>query len=140
MHKETLIAVGIGLILGLVLTFGIYQWQKASNQKMEFSIVGVTPTPPTEGIPTNQEVIINNPQDGTISQQSRIALEGTGPAKAFLVVFVNNKEVVSKIDAEKKFKTEVELNKGPNTITVIAIENNGNTYKTEILVVYQIAE
>jgi len=139
MHKETLVAVIIGLVLGLALTFGIYQWQKAGRQSTEFNLEEVVPTPTPIAL-ANQEVIITSHQDGIISQEAKISLEGTGPANAFLVIFVNNQEKIGKVDAEKKFKIELELEKGPNTITAIATENNGNTYKTEILLVYEPTE
>ncbi len=142
MHKETLIAVLIGLSLGLVLTFGIYQWQKTSRNTSQIiePQLGI-PTPSvTTGAETtaNQELVILEPQEGTVTDQAQIKLNGTGPAGAFLAVLIGNKEVmISNISSDQTFSTDLVLAKGINFITVLATENSGKNYKSEILLVYE---
>lgn len=142
MHKETLVAVMVGLGLGLILTFGIYQWQKTNRSADQ--IIGhqlETPVPsitPGQEATANQELIILEPQEGTVTNQSQIKLTGTGPAGAFLTVFVGNeKAIVSNIGSDQTFATDISLAKGANFITVLATENSGKSYKSEILLVYE---
>lgn len=138
MHKETLVAVLIGLSLGLILTFGIYQWQKTSSETTQIIVPQMETQPQgLEETVANQELVISNPQEGIVTDQQQIKLEGTGPAGAFLAVFVGNKETISNISSDQTFAVDLSLEKGANFITVLATENSGKNYKSEILVVYQ---
>jgi len=136
MHKETVIAVAIGLVLGLILTFGVYQWKKSTQPQTEIDLAQETPSP-TPQKSANQEIIIETPKDGEILNQPKTLIKGSGPAQAFLVIFVNDKEIVTQINNEKQFSVELELAKGPNVINLTALENSGNTYTTDILLVYE---
>ena len=139
MHKETFIAVLIGLSLGLALTFSIYQWQKASKRSTNI-------TPPNAEQMTDfaknqpdstQTIIVDQPVDGSIVTESTITLSGSGPSNAYLVGFVGNQETIGKIDANNKFELSVELKPGLNFLTLIATENSGDSYENEFIVVYE---
>ncbi len=139
MHKETFIAVLIGLSLGLALTFSIYQWQKASKRS-----TNITP-PDAEQVTDNatnqpdstQTIIVNQPVDGSIVTETALTISGSGPSNAYLVGFVGNQETIGNIDANGKFEISVELKPGVNFLTLIATENTGQSYKNELIVVYE---
>src|SRR5687767_11775761 len=112
MKKEVLLAIIIGLILGLIITFGIYQanrYTKPTNTPE----VNITPTPS----PSTQSSLITliSPSDGDIFQDSVATISGSVKPGVFLTLLTEDDEIFV-ITKNNQFNEEIELNTGANLI------------------------
>jgi len=133
MKKEALFAIIIGVLLGLGITYGIYQFRQrssASTQTAETAEVTPQPTPATE------KLLITSPKDGAVLSETKIRLSGTAESDEKIVIFVNDKEYITQADDIGAFAQEIELDTGGNVIEVTAINATGGqkVQKFEVVV------
>jgi len=137
MRKEVVIAVIIGLILGLSLTFGFYQMKKSSDTESTPTtdleqFVGVSPTPePT----VTTKIAILAPEEGSILSEARTVISGSTIPNSYLVLFVNEEEFITTSDETGNFSFDVELENGSNLLIVHLLEDSGETYVAERVVI-----
>ncbi|MBD3279588.1 MAG: hypothetical protein GF390_02650 [Candidatus Pacebacteria bacterium] len=130
MKKEALIAIFIGVALGLLITFGAYQLKK-TDQNNTINPDLATTASPTPTIDISKNLSLSNPLDNVIQSQRTITVSGNTLANNYVVVFVGNQEEIITADETGNFSTEVDLEVGSNVITVITINEDGNTVKLE---------
>lgn len=124
MRKEVLLAIFIGLSLGLIITYGVYTARSSRRTP------AVTPTPSLSANPSgspfeSSELVITNPQDESIQKEAELTVTGTTWANAFVVVVVNDTETVTTADENGDFSVKVKLKSGGNIITVAALNTDG---------------
>jgi hypothetical protein len=123
MKKEAIIAILIGLSLGLFITYGVYQArtgisrrsnnpQLTDNQQLE-TFAG--------------ELALNSPLDESVYQESTISVSGTTLPNNFVIIFVGNEETITNSDDSGNFSSQVELEEGANIITVFVIDEDGRS-------------
>src|SRR4030042_2488661 len=130
MKKEILIAIIIGFILGLVITFGIWTANKSlqENNKTQQTEVGetqpiVTGTSPAEGqIP----LVISSPENNVLVNQEKIEISGQTAAQATVIILYEEGEEVFQADEEGEFTQEITLVGGANRIKITALNDEGN--------------
>lgn len=133
MQKETLIAILIGLTLGLFVTYGLYQFKQSVT------------TPPVAEIVTdgdknteNEDVSklqITSPEDGLIQTENELIVSGqTSEPNSYVVVFVGNDETILQSDDSNNFSATVDLEDGANVVTIINIDQDGQLIKEERVV------
>lgn len=132
MKKEVVFAVLIGLIMGLIITYGVYRVQ-TSFKKGTTEVLGTpSPTPDSDSASI---ISLHSPEDGIVQSESTTTVTGTTIANAFIVVFVNNAEIITTADETGNFSVAIDLEPGPNVIKVHVVDESGNTYIQERLVV-----
>jgi hypothetical protein len=134
MQKEVLISVIIGISLGLIVTYGIYQVKK--------QVTSPTPTDVTAEMDSNENdlietgLMLTSPEDGLVQEKSQIKVAGTTiQPESFVVVFVDNQETILQSDSTGGFSTNLELTDGEHVITVVSVNQDGWTETAERLVV-----
>lgn len=128
MKKEVIIAILIGLALGLFITYGVYQARTGLSQKsMDPSLL---PQPITE-TPFSGELALNSPADESVQNENTVSVSGTTLPNSFVVVFVGNKETITHSDDSGNFSVEVELEDGGNVVTVFVIDQDGGSLSLE---------
>ncbi|MBU0978355.1 hypothetical protein KKF92_00820 [Patescibacteria group bacterium] len=135
MQKEVIISAIIGITLGLIVTYGIYQVKQSVTSPTSSDEVNsqVQPSPNNE---TEVGLSLTSPTDGLVQTSGKIQVTGnTVQPESFVVVFVGNDETILKSDASGHFSAELELNDGEHIITVISINQDGLTEQAERLVV-----
>ena len=129
MKKEVVLAIVLGLIAGVIVTFGIYTANRALQQRAEESITEQTPAPTAKTEVSDQkesaestttELDIETPETNSISTEDTITLRGTTYPNAIIVVFVNNTDYLISANATGKFATPIKLTAGSNTIIVVS--------------------
>ena len=123
MKKEVFVAIFIGLILGLVVTYGIYVAQRTRFQN---NFAKPSPTPTVEQSNSRNSLILLTPVDELIQPNKDLSITGTTEPNATLIIFVNNVPTVEKADSSGNFASLTNLEAGPNTIIVQAIDEDGN--------------
>ncbi len=135
MKKEIIIAILIGLSLGLFITYGVYQAKTGISQKtnQDQKELALTPAPDQQFA---GELVIHSPENEIVQNENTVSVSGTTLENSFVVVLVGNQENITTSDDSGNFSVEVELKTGANIITVVVLDENGRSISaTRTLVV-----
>jgi hypothetical protein len=134
MKKEVVVAVLIGLILGLIITYGYYRAQTASTFTQTPDL---TATPePTADTTQLGNLVLHSPQDETLTDNPDLQIAGTTDPNSFVVIFVNDDESITTADESGNFSLSAKLKQDANIISVYSIDEDGKTSSVERTVVY----
>lgn len=125
MKKEMLIAVLIGFLLGLAITFGVYRSQVAKRQKVMQDVP--VETQPAATPDTNSLLVITSPEEGAIQTETEAIIAGTAVPNSQVVLFVNDTDYVRESDEDGNFSFTVDLEDGTNILTVTMVDLDGNS-------------
>jgi len=146
MKKEVLLAIIIGFTLGLVITFGIWQANKAlkqavPEQTLPTSQVQEEEKTPSPTLPPSQiSLTITSPEDNSIINKEKIDISGKTSSKATVVITYEEGEKIIEADENGNFASEITLVGGANEITVSAYDQDGNETTKTLNLVYSTAE
>ncbi len=125
MKKEIFIAIFVGLVIGLIITFGMYRARTAvlETPQPTFEVIS---TPPVETLmqatpEENPALQIQEPEDETLSNISDIRVSGSSDPNIPLLILYNEKELVTRTDAQGNFSVPISLQSGGNIIRVRAM-------------------
>jgi hypothetical protein len=145
MKREVFLAVAVGFVLGLIITFGV--WTANNTLKNHIpgnrppAVANVTPSPTTVPPPSSSvkqiPLTLTSPaQDETLVTTGSLTVSGkTSPDAAVALVYENG-ESIGTADDSGTFSFDIKLDSGYNRITATAFDKDGNTAKTQILVTY----
>jgi len=141
MKKEVLIAIVIGFGLGLVIAFGIWSANKALKQPVSETAPEQQVLPsPTPTLSIELFLIVNSPEDNTISEKETIIVSGQTITDTIVVLLYNQGEKILETDENGEFNTEIPLAGGVNEIKVAAYDQDGNQVEKILSVVYSTAQ
>lgn len=133
MKKEIIIAIVVGVLLGLAITYGVYLSRSAQSNNQQ---TNVDETIATDDDQINQnQLTIHQPLDGAVFDDAKITVAGTSLADNFIVVIVNNTETITQADESGNFSTSIKLASGGNLLSVHAIDELGVETKVERMVI-----
>lgn len=127
MRKEILLAIVVGVIVGLAITFGIYTvrqqfFQNQTPSAIEESRLGGT------GIPTptpTSTLNIQQPKQDLLTAQDTVQVVGRALPNSYIVILAVDEEYITTADQDGDFSQEVALEAGGNKLTIIATTSNG---------------
>lgn len=135
MHKESLVAIVVGLSLGLLVAASVYRFRQAVTTQIPETPSASVPAASTPDDINATLFSLAKPENGTVTSSKSLTVSGTAQDPAALVLFVGNNEQVLTPKEDGSFSTDVTLSDGPNTITVMAIDEVGKTESVDRLVV-----
>lgn len=131
-----LLTVLVGLIIGLIITFGIYRAQTAQVPD-DSGLTTPSPTPVGNvSTDTTGTVVLHSPEDEQIVDSNTITIAGTTQPNMYIVIFVNDEETITNADSSGNFSVQKEIDSGSNVIVVQAIAEDGTVTKIERTIVY----
>lgn len=136
MRKEVLIAVIIGLVLGGIITFGIYTANQSNNRQDQEPQTNVTPSPS----PIENLFQLSSPQDGDILSTSTATLSGSLKSDTYLVISTDQSDYFVKPNSDNSFSQSITLTQGANPIKLTAIDFDNNRQELTINLVYTTAK
>ena len=143
MKKEILIAILIGFILGLIITFGIW----TANKSLKASLQEAKPTPEETGISVVKEgqeekllLTISDPENNSISDKEKITIFGETSPLAIVSVIYQEGEEITEADEEGKFEVEISLVGGTNEIQISAYDDQSNEAGKILNIIYSTAK
>ncbi len=142
MKKEVLLAIIIGISLGLLITFGLYIARKSIKESGQI----VSPLVENNNGNTNssQEIIpsfsLLSPIDQSISKESKTSVVGSTTPLSWIIIITETGEKMIQADEKGSFATEVFLVSGENEIEVKTISDKGEIISKIITIVYSTAE
>lgn len=132
MKKEILFAVSLGLVVGLIITFGVYRAQQAmKNASTVNSTIADTisqpPSPSTSPTSQNDAFLVTEPKDESLVAEAAIHVSGqTFPNAAVVIIGVKG-EIVGTSDDKGNFSIPFTLQPGANVITVRVLSDDHDT-------------
>ncbi len=131
-------AIILGLTLGLILAFGLYQANKTGNRAPNKTTSSAQPTPTaTSSANTFLNVVL--PQDGQIYNTATATVSGSTHPDNILVIISENDELFVKPQPDGTFRSEINLSSGLNNIQIQAISPQGDKQDVKLKVVFTTA-
>ena len=139
MRKEILLAVFVGITLGLMITFGIYQNSENSKtgQNSDTDQLINNPTSTESAIIQDPQLVINSPEEELLTDDEELIVSGSGNPDSFVIILVNDVETISNTDESGNFSVKVELNPGGNLIEINSIDEDGQQVSKQRTVIYE---
>ncbi len=139
MRKEILLAVFVGITLGLMITFGIYQNSEnaKSGQDSNTDQLINNPISTQSAVVQDPQLVINSPDEDLLSNEEELIVSGSGIPDSFVVIFVNDIESISNTDQSGNFSIKVKLIKGGNLIEINSIDEDGKQISKQRTVIYE---
>jgi len=134
MRKEVFISILIGLIFGLIITYGVYKAKSSEETTTQDVSVDESLTP-TPGELNAHKLVIHSPEDEIIQESNKTTVTGTTITNSFVVILINNDETITTADESGNFSVEVDLEDGSNVITVFVLDEDGQKSSTQRVVI-----
>lgn len=137
MTKEVFVAVTVGFILGLAITFGIWTANKSFSSP---KTIAVSPTPVITPTPNSQtspiSLILTSPTDESVQNSDTVTFSGkTSPGAAVAVSYESGETIIT-ADSSGNFTKDLKLDSGYNRFSATAFDAAGNSATQNILVTY----
>lgn len=135
MRKEILFAILAGVVVGVVIAFGVWRANRALKVKdNEVSSTEIAP----DLVPQQQEfgITLARPEAFDVITQTPVTLSGITKPKLWVAVSGEDEDYITKSDESGAFEINVELAGGVNQILIVAFDDNGNSIKESLTVVY----
>ena len=144
MRKEISIAIVFGLIVGLIITIGMYRARTALQDT-----TGETPQPLTQDIPSQvtdvnpidtADLRITEPANESMSTVATIHISGATFPDSTIVVLQNESEIIGLSDSAGNFSIPITLQSGANIFRIRAIAAGHPMIEKIRTVVYETTE
>jgi hypothetical protein len=140
MKKEVIIAIVSGLILGLIITFGIYTANRSLSQQKAKEAQSETPVSPSPTTTQQKTLTIVTPEPNDLVNQSELTVSGVAWPEAVIAIISETNESLIQADEEGVFSLKLELVKGFNELKIIATDESGETQSQNLIVTYSTSE
>lgn len=139
MRKEILLAVFVGITLGLMITFGIYQNSEnaKTGQNNNTDQLINNPISSESAVIQDSQLVINSPEENLLSNEEDLIISGSSAPNSFIIVFVNDEESISNADESGNFSIKVKLDEGGNLIEINSINEDGKKTSKQRTVIYE---
>ncbi len=132
MKKEVIIAILIGLTLGLVVTYGIYRAKTSFTQHTSNRIAIDSPSPLASA---HSSLTLLAPDDESVQSGTDTKVTGTTDPDAVVVILWNAHQKITTADKSGNFSVQLQLDQNSNIIVVRAITENGDVAEEQRIVV-----
>ena len=136
MKKELSLAVLIGLILGLIITYGVYRARRAEQETAVQTTESIAGQVEGEPLASNQVITLSSPADESVQAFPEIKIAGTTKPNIFVIIFIGEDEFITTADNTGNFAIEGKLTAGGNVISVQTLDEEGQVNKIERVVIY----
>lgn len=138
MRKEVLIAIILGFIVGLFISYGIYTANRAVKK-------AETSQPPSETAPLpsptpDSSFVINEPENNIVTDENEATVSGQAEPNVTVAILAEKQEELLVTDNQGYFSTQIDLISGLNEIEVVVISKAGEKQEKKLNVVYSTAK
>lgn len=147
MKKETIMAIGIGFLLGFIVAFIFISLPSITKNGFQFTwklprfSLGPSRNTPKNNIPPTptpvQTLTIASPTNESIAPNKTITIKGKAPAGATIIINTYTADIATKAQTDGAYRADIALSEGSNYIQVTSIQDNNQMPDTKnILVSY----
>lgn len=139
MRKEVIFAIIIGLILGLVILYGVQLANRSANQ------AAATVTAPTPGetltpTPTVSALSIISPNDHAVVNTATIKITGKTTPGATIAIYSSEDDALVTADKDGNFTSDLKLTGGENVIKFTSLKPDQTSESIQISIIYSTAK
>jgi hypothetical protein len=141
MRKEIIVAIIIGLFLGLIVAFGI-RTARNSLQNRQLPLTQTNPTTDSSTTTTtlNHNVFITTPEPNAVVNTNSVTIIGTTSPSSLISIIGNVDQIAAAADKTGNFTATVELSPGVNTIAINSYNEAGQSADASFMVIYTTAD
>lgn len=139
MRKEVLIAISLGFIIGLAISYGIYTANQALKKTKISQPSPSTSLPSPLPSPTFS-LMINEPENNIVLEENEATVSGQTEPEAVVAILAEDQEELLVADEQGFFSTKISLISGLNEIKIIAIDKSGKKEEKIINIVHSKAK
>jgi len=132
MKKEVVIAIIVGFVLGLAITFGIYTAQKALKNKQ---VPTESPSSQIDLTPSHS-ITITSPENEALVDNEEVTLTGTTTSLSSITIISQDSQIITTANEQGNFTATLELSGGANPINITSYDPDGNQAETQIVIAY----
>lgn len=137
MRKEILLAIIIGIIVGLGITFGVYTLRQKLFQNDTASMIEESRQGSTSPSPTPlTNLLIQQPEQDLLTREDSVQVVGRALPNSYIVILSNDTEYITTADKDGDFAQDVALVAGGNLLTIVATTPEGDQEQTVRNVIY----
>lgn len=140
MRKEIIIALIIGLCLGLVVAFGIRSARLSLATRRNLSPTPLAIVNRDNNPNSTHSIFISVPEPYTITDQEKLTIIGNTTVNALVSVVSNSDQIATNADQSGAFTAAVTLEAGLNNIEIKSYNDQGETATTSFIVIYSTAD
>lgn len=147
MKKEVILAIVIGVGLGLVITFGIWianrslkNLDTSKPQATDESVITNTPTPAPSPSSASESLTITSPDNEALLSDPNVKITGSTIAGNTVIILHENGQDSVVADSSGNFSDSIKVSGGYNTITVISVSPTGSQTSKTLVVTYTTAK
>lgn len=135
---ETIIAVFVGIILGIIVASGFWLLKSAKIALPQKPTAKTVVSTPTKTLSQQSLFLsITKPQDQSILNDKSLTIEGKTTPNTRLIVTKSQNETVVKSDGNGNFNLKLNLDAGVNTILFTAVNDQNETKSATLTVAYE---
>lgn len=128
MRKEILLAIIVGIAVGLGLTFGLYLVRQrlddsSTVRTIEESRQGSNDS--TLSQESNQSLVVQQPEADLFVSEAELRVVGRAIPNSYIVILVGTDEFITTADSDGDFSQTIQLTAGGNRVTVVATSPDG---------------
>lgn len=128
MRKEIFIAIIVGIIVGLGITFGLYTvrqklFSNRTAQEIESSRQQDAQNGDTSN--SNLNLIVQQPEQDLFTQDESVQIVGKALPESYIVILVGPREYITTADIDGDFAQTIEVDAGGNRVTIVATTQDG---------------
>lgn len=138
MQKEFLAAIVIGLLVGSLLTFGVYRARRSLTTPNPADTNPIATTQPDDQSdqPLDTNLLIRQPVNESIVSEPQLTVTGETRPEAFVVIVQDDQSFFTTADQTGNFSLSLELADGINPLTILTVTSQGDTFREVVTVSY----
>lgn len=139
--KEIILAIGVGFVVGLLITYGVWQANKAISLTKTIApekeeTIESQPTPETKKSVLN----LISPPNELLTKEPKVTLRGNYIPNAQIAIVQESQEKIIKVDASGAFETEITLTPGENQLEIYGFTKDGDEARQILTIIHSTAE
>ena len=137
MRKEVVLAITFGLVIGLVVAFGVWRANNAFQTKQDTA--QQTQVPPKNATETkNDELTLSliKLENNDVITESPLDISGITKPNSHIVVSSEDEDYVITSDNQGNFQLEIDLIGGVNQLLIAAYDDRGNSSIQNLNIIY----
>jgi len=137
MRKEIALAIVIGIIVGLGITFGLfYARERLLPNRTAEEIESSRQQNPTPTPTLKTNLVVQQPKNNLLTAEKTIKVVGRALPDSMIVVLTDSNEYITSADLDGDFAVDIDLALGGNRVTVVATSPDGNQESVILSLVY----
>lgn len=137
MRKEILIAIIIGLVMGLFITYGYYHSQQTTEVNQITNIEGEKSSDSSLTNLNTGKLTLFSPENETVQADEIVKITGNTTQNSNVIIYVNDTPFITQSDETGNFSKELKLRPLANIINVHSVDSTGEVVViTRTVVVY----